>query len=1086
MIVVALIYFVAARLSLLLAVGDSNVSPVWPPSGIALAAVLIWGYRIGPAVFLGALAANLLALKDMGSGPAYYMLASAGTAAGNMLEAVCGAYLIRRFSGTGDPFRSIKSLFVFISLACLAATAVSATAGVISLCAMTGDFSRAASFWLTWWLGDATGILITAPVILMFQSMRPSAPVGKRLIEAIAACLVLTATAAVIFWKGYQLEYLIIPILMWIAYRFGRFEGAVAILMVSAISIVSTIMGAGPISEPALNKTLLYLQSYVGVIAVITLCLSVLNFERGKSEGLRSYIQKQLFDIIDFLPDATFAIDRKGRVIAWNRAIESMTGVLKSQIMGKGDHAYAEPFFGERHPILIDLLDLPAPEIEAKYKYIRRSGDKIFAESYIQGLRGGRGAHLWGVAAPLFDQAGRRSGAIEVIRDITEQKHVEQALHESEVLHRTLFETAGDAILLMRGGRFIDCNQRALTMYGCSREEIIGVGPHEFSPPLQPDGRPSGESALEKINLAIAGSPQSFEWEHRRRDGTRFIAEVSLNRVEIDGRILLQAIVRDITDRRRAEDALRKSEATLQSVFRAAPVGICIMQNRVFKSANRYWCERFGYPEESIIGKSTRMLYENDEEWSRVGNELYAHLKENGLASAETRLRCGDGSFREVIVTVAPIRYDDPSAGTIAIIYDITERNAAERALQESEAKYRELVESANSIILRWTSEGLITFMNEFGQRFFGYSEEEIIGRHVIGTIVPVTDSQGRDLSALMEQISSDPAAFELNINENMRRSGERVWIAWNNRIVYDGRDMVSEILSVGTDITELKKAQDAIRELNENLEKRVVERTAELAVAKEQAEAADRIKSAFLATMSHELRTPLNSIIGFTGLILQGLAGPLNEEQTKQLGMVRGSAQHLLSLINDVLDISKIEAGQLEVCSEPFDARALIERAAAAMKPLAEKKGLAFTVNLEKDIGEAVGDSRRVEQVLLNLLSNAIKFTEHGEVRVAASVALEYNWKGAGSRAHSPRPALRLCVSDTGIGIRPDDMEKLFQPFKQIDTGLARKSEGTGLGLAICRKLADLMGGEIYAESEWGRGSVFTLILPISGADGK
>ena len=196
-----------------------------------------------------------------------------------------------------------------------------------------------------------------------------------------------------------------------------------------------------------------------------------------------------------------------------------------------------------------------------------------------------------------------------------------------------------------------------------------------------------------------------------------------------------------------------------------------------------------------------------------------------------------------------------------------------------------------------------------------------------MGTIVPATESDGRDLRRLMDQICADPAAFEQNVNENMRRNGERVWIAWTNRIVLDEQGQVAEILSIGTDITERKRAEEAIRELNASLERRVAERTAELAVAKDRAEAADRLKSAFLATMSHELRTPLNSIIGFTGILLQGLAGPLNAEQHKQLDMVRDSARHLLALINDVLDISKIEAGQLEMHSEPFDLRASIEK---------------------------------------------------------------------------------------------------------------------------------------------------------------
>ena len=180
---------------------------------------------------------------------------------------------------------------------------------------------------------------------------------------------------------------------------------------------------------------------------------------------------------------------------------------------------------------------------------------------------------------------------------------------------------------------------------------------------------------------------------------------------------------------------------------------------------------------------------------------------------------------------------------------------------------------------------------------------------------------------------------------------------------------------------------------------------------------------------------------------------------------MVRGSARHLLALINDVLDISKVEAGQLEVTCEPFDLRASIEKAAAGVKLLAQKKALDLQVELAPEIGAWASDQRRVEQILINLLNNAIKFTEHGRITLTAKIV---------------RSTLRISVTDTGIGIDPDDFQKIFHPFRQIDTGLARNHEGTGLGLAICRRLAELLGGEIRVESEWGKGSTFTVVLPV------
>jgi len=254
------------------------------------------------------------------------------------------------------------------------------------------------------------------------------------------------------------------------------------------------------------------------------------------------------------------------------------------------------------------------------------------------------------------------------------------------------------------------------------------------------------------------------------------------------------------------------------------------------------------------------------------------------------------------------------------------------------------------------------------------------------------------------------------------------------------------------------------LRQINREMETRIEERTAKLATAMEKARAADHLKSAFLATMSHELRTPLNSIIGFTGIMLQGLAGPLNEEQHKQMHMVQNSSRHLLALINDVLDISKIEAGELSLSFTSFDLRASIEKTVEMVLPQAKKRGIQVMREIGGDVATVSSDQRRLEQVILNLLTNAVKFTEQGHVRIVC---------------RSDNDQYVLSVADTGVGIREEDIPGLFQPFHQVDTGLSRRHEGTGLGLSICRKLIVMLGGAIDVESRWGRGSTFAIRFP-------
>jgi PAS domain S-box-containing protein len=391
---------------------------------------------------------------------------------------------------------------------------------------------------------------------------------------------------------------------------------------------------------------------------------------------------------------------------------------------------------------------------------------------------------------------------------------------------------------------------------------------------------------------------------------------------------------------------------------------------------------------------------------------------------------------------------------------EIKERIEAETALRESEMKYRNVVERANDgiIILQ---DGIIRYANPKIVELSGQDEKDFVGQPFSAYLhhdskEDIIDFYNRRLSGtLLDSI------YETTF---VRKDGGEIYAEVNaGRITFE--DKPADLVII-RDITERKRAQEELKRAYDLLEIKVAERTRELAIAKDRAEEADRLKSAFLASMSHELRTPLNSIIGFTGIILQKLVGPLNDEQAKQLNMVQESAQHLLSLINDVLDLSKIEAGQLNVASEKVDMADVISRVVKTVSPMASKKGLHLECIIPESIPVFQSDKRRVEQILLNLVNNAIKFTEKGWVKIIC-------------RTDSGK--ILTEVIDTGIGIAAEDMDKLFRAFQQIETGLSRKYEGTGLGLSICKKLVGLLGGEISARSDGpGRGSLFSFTLPI------
>ncbi|KRE78946.1 PAS domain S-box protein [Arthrobacter sp. Soil762] len=620
--------------------------------------------------------------------------------------------------------------------------------------------------------------------------------------------------------------------------------------------------------------------------------------------------------------------------------------------------------------------------------------------------------------------------------------------------YQEMVEAAPDALLRVSAEGFIVfANNQAEKLFGYRRDELLD--------------RHYGMLLPERFEAQIAGTSDDFTSGQRmlrigtglglfglRCDGTEFPIEISAAALGDRPGADIVASVRDVSERRRTDSELRDALSLLGATLESTADGILVVTaDGKIAGSNERFAALWGIPadlldshdDSKVIGFVLDQLSDPGSFMRKV-QELYADPGAESLDVLEFR----DGRTFERYSR--PQRVGDDIVGRVWSFRDITARRRAEDHAREAIAQLEGLgaiVNSSADAIIGITPDGVITSWNRGAEKLYGYGADEVTGRDV-QFLIP--DHLRRSEEALLADVRERGVARSFEA-ERVRKDGTTVPVSVTISPIRAEGGGVRGMAKIVRDITGQRRA------------------AAELLAAREAALESSRLKSEFLATMSHEIRTPMNGVIGLTALLLET---PLDETQRRYAEGVRGAGALLLALINDILDLSKLEAGKVDLDIAAFDPRLLVEEVAGLLSESARVKGLELIAFCRPDVPALLsGDAGRIRQVLLNLASNAVKFTPAGEVSVRVQPVDQ----------HPRGPAVRFDVRDTGIGIEPEQHRRLFESFSQADSSTTRRYGGTGLGLAISRRLTEVMGGEIGLTSAPGEGSTFWFVLPLQPA---
>jgi PAS domain S-box-containing protein len=615
---------------------------------------------------------------------------------------------------------------------------------------------------------------------------------------------------------------------------------------------------------------------------------------------------------------------------------------------------------------------------------------------------------------------GEQVGRYAIYLDISE-------LQRRKQYYESLVDVSPTAIITIDPQENVTSwNPAAERLFGYTADEATGRNIDD----LVANREDIRDEAVE-ISRRIAREEVRLITRRTRKDGSLVDVEVTGAPISMGGELVgMYGLFHDVSE-------LQEQRRYLEAIVELSPTAIVVTDLQANVTAWNPAAEKlFGYMAEEAIGRNLDDLVAAREDLRAKATEYSQRALGGERVRAFAKRTRKDGSLVDVEIVSESVVVGEVHVGFLAIYHDISE-------LQRQKRYFEAVLQLSPTAIVTVDERFHVTSWNPAAQELFGYTAEEAMGRFIDDLVA--SSPELREEAAEMNQ-SGERAR---SISRRTRKDGSLVDVEIVSGQVYVGEERVGHSV-IYHDISELQRAR-------------------------RDAEAATRAKSAFLATMSHEIRTPLNAVIGMTGLLLDT---PLTAEQRGYAEVVRNSGDALLGVINDILDFSKIEAGRLELERAPFDLRESVESALELVAAGGAKKGLDIAYDMDPEVPPAVvGDVTRIRQVLINLLTNAVKFTEHGEVVLTVSAG-RLNSNG------EDRIRLNFAVRDTGIGIPADRLERLFESFSQVDPSTTRRYGGTGLGLAISRRLAEAMGGTLWAESRVGQGSTFHFTMEAEPSD--